>query len=259
MSWLLPLKTIFKHFILPPGGLVLLGLLGLLLLKRRPALARACLIASTGFLWLLSTPVISDALSSWVERYPALDLQRVADARAVADAQAIVILGGGGQREFAPEYLGPAAEPYLLERLTYGAYLAKKTGLPVLVTGFGVEATAMHDTLLRNFGVEARWVDDKAYDTFQNAQNSARLLSADGVRKVLLVTHATHLGRAAHEYTAAGFEVIPAPVGMLAARESRVLGNLPDAEALLRSQMAIYEMLGDPVRAFLAATHLRRH
>jgi uncharacterized SAM-binding protein YcdF (DUF218 family) len=84
-------------------------------------------------------------------------------------------------------------------------------------------------------------------------------LGADGVRKIILVTHASHLGRAAHEYTAAGFTVIPAPVGMLAARESRLLGNLPDAEALLRSQMAIYEMLGDPVRAFLTATHLRHH
>lgn len=253
MSWLLPLKTIFKHFILPPGGLVLLGLLGLVLLKGRPALARVCLIASIGFLWLLSTPVISDALNSWVEHYPALDL------RTAVGAQAIVILGGGGQREFAPEYSGPAAEPYSLERLAYGAYLAKKTGLPVLVTGFGVEASAMHDTLQRNFAVEARWVDDKARDTFQNAQDTARLLGADGVRKIILVTHASHLGRAAHEYTAAGFTVIPAPVGMLAARESRLLGNLPDAEALLRSQMAIYEMLGDPVRAFLTATHLRRH
>jgi len=252
LSWLLPLKTVFKHFILPPGGLVLLGVLGLLLLKRRPALARVCLIASVGLLWLLSTPLVSDALTSWVEYYPAVDLRKA------ADAQAIVILGGGGQRAFAPEYSGPAAAPYSLERLAYGAYLAKKTGLPVLVTGSEVEANAMRDTLLKNFSVETRWVDDQAHDTFQNAQNSAHLLSADRMHKIILVTRTTHMRRAVQEYVSAGFDVVPAPVGLLAHQNFRLIANLPDAEALLESQIAIYEMLGEPVRAFLNATHLRR-
>jgi uncharacterized SAM-binding protein YcdF (DUF218 family) len=253
LSWLLPLKTIFKHFILPPGGLVLLGVAGLLLLKRRPGLARVCLIASVGLLWLLSTPIVSNELTRWVERYPALDLPNA------AGAQAIVILGGGGQRPFAPEYSGPAAEPYLLERLAYGAYLAKKTGLPVLVTGFRIEAHAMHDTLQRNFDIEARWVDDQAYDTFQNAQNSARLLKESDAHRIILVTRGTHMGRSVEEYVAAGFDVIPAPSGMLAAREFGIYTFLPDADPLLRSQMAIYELLGEPVRAFLTATGLRRH
>ena len=35
----------------------------------------------------------------------------------------------------APEYGGPAAGPGLLERLSYGAYVARRTGLPVLVSG----------------------------------------------------------------------------------------------------------------------------
>ena len=137
--------------------------------------------------------------------------------------------------------------------------LAKKTGLPILVTGFRVEAQAMRDTLLRNFSVDARWVDDRAYDTFQNAQNSARLLNAGGVHKIILVTHATHLGRATYEFSAAGLDVVPAPAGMLGVKETRVFAYLPDAGALLTSQMAINEILGDPVRSFLSATHLRRH
>ena len=253
MSWLLPLKTIFKHFILPPGGLLLLGLAGLLMLRRWPRLARALLIASLASLWLLSTPAVSDALTRWVERYPPVDL------RNAADAQAIVILGGGGQRAFAPEYSGPAAEPYLLERLAYGAYLAKQTGLPVLVTGYRIEAQAMHDSLQRNFAVQARWVDDQAYDTFQNAQNSARLLKASGVRRILLVTRGTHMGRSVQEYIAAGFDVIPAPTGTLSPREFGVFSFLPDPDPLLRSNMAIYELLGEPVRKFLSASHLRQH
>ncbi|HEV7356857.1 MAG TPA: YdcF family protein [Steroidobacteraceae bacterium] len=249
---LLQLKTFLKNALLPPGGFLLLALIGLLLLKRRPALARACLIASFASLWLLSTPVISDLLTGWVERYPPLDL------KGAADAQAIVILGGGGQRALAPEYGGPAAEPLMLERLSYGAYLAKKTGLPVLVTGFSLEARAMHDSLQRNFGVETHWIDDQAYDTFQNARNTAQLLQADGVRRIILVTRATHMGRSVEEFTSAGFEVRPAPAGMVAPQDFGVLRFVPNPDALLRSHAAIYEMVGEPVRLFLAATHLRR-
>jgi hypothetical protein len=46
---------------------------------------------------------------------------------------------------------------------------------------------------------------------------------------------------------------------MLATRDLGIFRYLPNADALLRSQFAVYEMLGEPVRIFLAATHLRRH
>jgi len=253
MLMLLRIKTLLKGLILPPAGPILLAVLGVFLIKRRPLLARACLILGLGSLWLLSTPVVSDALTRLAEHYPPLELQ------STAGAQAIVILGGGGQRAFAPEYGGPAAEPLLLERLTYGAYIAGKTGLPILVTGFHVEARAMHDTLLRNFGIDARWVDDQAYDTFQNACNSVRLLQADGVHRIVLVTRATHMWRSVHEFTDAGVEVVPAPVGIITPRDIGVSYFLPNPDALLRAHSAINELLGEPVRAFLAASHLRRH
>jgi uncharacterized SAM-binding protein YcdF (DUF218 family) len=252
LIWLLQFKTLLKDLVLPPSGPLLLALLGVLLLKRRPVLARICLIAGIGSLWLLSTPIVSDGITRLVERYPPLDLQLA------ANAQAIVILGGGGQRRLAPEYGGPAAEPLLLERLSYGAYLSRKTGLPVLVTGFSLEARAMHDTLQRNFGIEARWVDDRAYDTFQNARNSALLLKADGVHRIVLVTRATHMWRSVQEFTDANLDVVPAPVGILEDRDFGVLRFVPDPDALLRSHAAIYEMLGEPVRLLLSASHLRR-
>jgi len=52
--------------------------------------------------------------------------------------------------------------------------------------------------------------------------------------------------------------VIPAPVGVLAARDAGVYRYLPDIGALERSCAACYELLGEPVREFLALTHLRR-
>ena len=252
MIWLLHLKTLLKELILPPASPLLLALLGLVLLKARPRFARICLIVGLASLWLLSTPIVADALTRLAEQYPPVDLHQA------ANAQAIVILGGGGQRALAPEYAGPAADPVLLERLSYGAYLAQKTGLPVLVTGFMIEAHAMHDTLQRNFGIETRWIDDRAYDTFQNAHNSALLLKAAGVHRIVLITRATHMGRSVHEFRDTGLEVIPAPVGIFAVRDVGIYRYLPNPDALLRSHAAIYEMLGEPVRMFLSATHLRR-
>jgi uncharacterized SAM-binding protein YcdF (DUF218 family) len=252
--WLvLRIKTVLRNMILPPTGPLLLALIGLFLMERRPRLARVCLVAAVSSLWLLSTPVVSDALDALAESYPPLDL------RSAAGAQAIVILGGGGERAFAPEYGGMAAEPLMLERLSYGAYVARKTNLPILVTGFSIEAAAMRATLLRNFEIDPRWVDDRAYDTFENARNSVRLLAAAGVKRIVLVTHATHMRRSVHEFTDAGLEVVPAPVGMRAVRNYGIGRYVPGPEAMQRAYAAIYELLGEPVRALLAATHLRRH
>jgi uncharacterized SAM-binding protein YcdF (DUF218 family) len=252
MLMLLRLKTLLKAIVFPPTGPLLLAVLGLLLIKRRPRLARACLILAVGSLWVLSSPWGSDALVGLAEHYPPLDL------RSTEGAQAIVILGGGGQRAFAPEYGGPAAEPLLLERLGFGAYIARKTGLPILVTGYHVEAIAMRDTLERNFDTKVRWVDDQSYDTYENARNSVRLLKAADVHRVVLVTHATHMWRSVHEFTAAGIEVVPAPMGILAEREPGYFDFLPNADALLRTCAAINELVGEPMRILLAALHLRR-
>jgi uncharacterized SAM-binding protein YcdF (DUF218 family) len=253
MQMLLRIKTLLKGLILPPAGPILLAVVGVFLIKRRPLLARICLVLGLGSLWLLSTPVVSDALSGLAEHYPPLDL------RSIAGAQAVVILGGGGQRAFAPEYGGPAAEPILLERLSYGAYIAGKTGLPILVTGYHIEAAAMRATLLRNFGIDPRWVDDESYDTFENARNSVRLLKADGVDRIVLVTHGTHMWRSVHEFTAAGVEVVPAPAGMRAQRDFGFLRYVPNPYALQRAHAAINELLGEPVRTLLAVSYLRRH
>ena len=250
------LETVVKDLILPPSGPLLLAMAGALLLRWRRMLGATLLAVGLVGLSLLCMPVVAYHLARAAQHYPALNLGTP------TGAQAVVILGGGGQRPYAPEYGGPAAKPYLLEKLAYGAYVARRTGLPILVTGWHVEATAMRDSLQRNFGLTPRWVDQQSYNTFQNARNSVRILRAAGVRRIILVTTAQHMWRASREFVAAGMAVVPAPSGVLGSpdyfSEIRLLGYVPDAESLVRSTAAIYEMLGEPVRVFLAATHLRR-
>jgi uncharacterized SAM-binding protein YcdF (DUF218 family) len=252
------LKLLLRTLLLPPAGPLLLAGFGLWLLARHRTLdaARragwALVTVSLATLWVLSTPVVADALTRLAERYPALDLDRP------LRAQAIVILGGGTERT-APEYGGPAAGLELLERVSYGAYVARRTGFPVLVSGSAREALAMRATLARDFGISTRWVNGESRDTFDDAQLSARLLKADGVERIVLVTTSSHEWRAAHEFSSAGLTVEPAPVHVWAPRPRSFRDYLPDAFGLLQSKEALYEILGDRVRQLLAVTHLRVH
>jgi uncharacterized SAM-binding protein YcdF (DUF218 family) len=250
------IKTVLKGLLLPPAGLLLLALLGLLLLRWRPRAAVTLLVVALAALWVLSMPVIADALTRSLQYYPPYP------AGAATRAQAIVILGGGGERVFAPEYAGPAPGPYLLERLAYGAFLARRTQLPILVSGWHVEAAAMRDSLRDSFALEPRWVDNQSYDTFDNARNTARLLASVGLHRIILVTSTQHMGRAAREFRATGLSLTAAPVGLVPAHALSnavsLLRYIPDAQALERSYEVIYEMLGERVRELLVLTHLRR-
>jgi uncharacterized SAM-binding protein YcdF (DUF218 family) len=245
------LKSLARELLLPPAGPLLLAVLGALLIWLRRSGGWLLLVAGLACVWLLSTPVVADLLSAQAEKYPAFDPDRP------TDAQAIVVIGGGGERLMAPEYAGPSADPVLFERLAYGAYLANRLSLPVLLSGAPQESVAMHATLLRNFGVTPRWVEDQSRDTYQNARFSAQLVRSAGIQRIILVTSSTHEWRAVHEFMDAGFEVTPAPEGMLAQRDLGVFRFLPGPVALWRSHTAVYELLGEQARRIQASLHIR--
>jgi uncharacterized SAM-binding protein YcdF (DUF218 family) len=247
------LKALLRTLVLPPAGPLILTLIGLWLLRRQRRTGITLVAAGLGSLWLLCTPIVSDVLTRATEHFPVLDLSRP------VQADAVVILGGGGLRGDAREFGGgPAPEQELLERLTYGAYIARKTSLPVLVSGAPDEAVGMRNSLVRDFGVNVRWMEARSRDTFDNAHNSAQMLLADHIKRIVLVTSTTHLWRATQEFRSAGFDVIPAPSGSWAPREKTVFRFVPTSRALDRSQEALYELLGERVREVLAALHLRR-
>ena len=250
---LLHIKTLLRELVLPPAGPLLLGFLGLLLLRPRPLVGRILIAFTLGSLWLISTPLVSDAIVTLVQSYPPLDLSRL------DGAQAIAILGGGVTHVVSPEYGGgPTAGPELLDKLAYGAYVSRRTGLPILITGFGYEADGMQQTLRAIFDIQPRWIDRDAYDTFQNARNAAELLQRDGIERVILITTAVHMRRSVREFAATGLRVLPAPMGILAPQPREVGDYVPRAAGLLKSYEAIYELIGEPVRQLLAATHARR-
>ena len=257
---LIALKTLLHTLLLPPGAPLLLATAGACLIARRSAGVHArrtgwgLLIAGLGTLWLLSNPLVAGVLSRAAQRCPPLDLTRP------VQAQAIVILGGDGDRLGAPEYGGePAVELRLLERINYGAFVARRTGLPIAVSGAPEEALAMRASLARDFGTPARWMEVRSRDTFQNAQFCAELLRPLGITRIVLVTSADHQWRAMHEFASAGFGVVPAPVGLEVPHEIELGSFVPNIGALSVSTAALYELLGDLARRAFVTLHLRRH
>jgi uncharacterized SAM-binding protein YcdF (DUF218 family) len=126
------------------------------------------------------------------------------------------------------------------------------------VSGSSLEARAMQATLIRDFRITPRWVESRSGDTFENARFSSKLLRADGIHRIVLVTSGTHEWRAAHEFMSAGLDVVPAPVGTSMATSLNPVSFVPTAGGLLHSYLAAYELVGEPVRKLFAALHLRR-
>lgn len=129
---------------------------------------------------------------------------------------AIVILAAG-RRTYAPEFGAPYNETIdalTLERVRYGAFLASRTNLPILVSG-GLTpvslARLMAETLKADYGIMPRWIETESRNTAENAIFSSMMLKRDGVRRVLLVTHAWHMKRALAAFVSNGMAVTPAP------------------------------------------------
>lgn|SRR5690606_38344581 len=239
-------KKIVGALVLPPTGPLLIMLAGLLLWRRRVGRA----LVWTGFLTLvlLASPLVSHQLLLLVDDTPPLDFS------AAREAQAIVILGGGVRH--APEYGGDSLGRLTLERVRYGAWVAKRTDLPVLVTGGVVyggtsEAEVMRRALQDEFNVPVRWIEPRSRNTRQNAERTAEVLLPQGVKRIVLVAHSFDMPRARAEFESVGFETVLAPTGVRGQWPDDMplaLLIIPNIGALQGSYFALYELLADAAR-----------
>ncbi|MEA3275472.1 MAG: YdcF family protein [Pseudomonadota bacterium] len=238
--------TVVKSLILPPGGLILLFLLGFFLV--RGVLGRVFIFIALTVFSLMTLPAVAGKLMAGLESYPALKLGRLLGT----DADGILILSAG-RYTWAPEYGGDTVGSNTLERLRYGAFLHRQTGLPIYVTGGSPPpedppmGRLMAQVLAGEYGVEVAGVEDRSLTTAENAVFSAQMLERDGIGHVLLVTHAWHLPRAVDAFERAGVETTPAPTYFVH-REGEGKPDyrrwLPDAGAFTTSYYALHEYLG---------------
>ena len=236
-----------SQLLLPPGGLILLALVGLVFSKRLwgRMLVALCLIC----FWLLATEPVRDLLVSPLEnRHATLDPVELAES----ESQAIVLLGGGIY-ERAPEYGGrDSLNPGAMMRTLYAASLAKQSGLDVYATGGVVlaegaepEGAVMRRWLIR-LGLPAEQVHSEtaSRNTWENAVNLKKMLNEAGVEKIILVTTARHMPRSVWVFESLGLRVTPAPCAYVARRIPYGLQSyLPHWHALADSADALREYL----------------
>jgi uncharacterized SAM-binding protein YcdF (DUF218 family) len=270
------LKNAIAALVLPPGPLLVLALGGAWVARRRRGLGFALTAIACAALWA----TCCDRVAAWLEpallhEPPALsaaDIAGLAAAAARGEPAAIVVLGGGLTAP-APEYGLPTPESVALERLRYGVWLSRATGVPLAISG-GTgwaspqsaadgrpaprEADVMGDIASREFGCPVRWRDSRSRDTHENALDTVALLAPQGVRTLVIVTHGWHMPRALREFRAAAvrsaaasgasaparIRVVPAPMGMAGPELAPPLAWMPSGDGYLRVRRVLREALG---------------
>ena len=224
----------------------------------RRGLGWLLILSSVGMLWLSSCSGFAYALTQFALRPPpALSASRIDELKAEVRAKkpiAIVVLGGGSET-LAPEYAVSSLNADSLERLRYGLWLSRETGIPVAFSG-GVgwgqlgstpEAQIAARIATQEFGHPIKWIEDQSRDTRENAARSVGLLKQAGIERVLLVTHGWHMPRSrrAFEQVAAGeMQIEAAPLGVRNRLPQPAVWWLPSAEGAVKVNHVLHELLG---------------
>lgn len=241
------LKPYLTALVMPPASLLITILIGAVLIKSRPKLARGLILLSATALWLLSTNTFSVWLHNQViPEYPLVTAQELKDS----SVQAIVVLGGGVVTGL------PGGDQQMsktsLERLRLGAQLARQSGLPLAFSGgsgWGAkdisvsEADVAEKVLHEAFAIRLKFKESISRDTQENASKTWDLLKKQGIHRIAIVTSSTHMPRASAEFKKAGFIVTEAAVGQPTIGSEALLQWIPGASSLESSQSTLRELL----------------
>lgn len=253
-------KFLFSALILPPVPLLLLVLVGARLMFNRRLLGWSLILLGVAGLYLMATPALAKLIGQTVHRAPpALTERDIQALRAEAKTTptAIVVLGGGGV-PLAMEYGMSNLKALSVERLRYGLWLARETGLPVAFSGGSdrggrlgtTEAAIAARIAEREFRQPLRWLEEDSSDTVGNGMHTVPLLQDQGIRRIVLVTHDYHQRRAIRafqrgaERSGRPLAILPAPVGVTPPYEWRLEDWLPGGTGIQASWLWLHEWAG---------------
>lgn len=240
------LRYLLKGMVLPPFLQIILLILAWALRDLRPRLAKFLYMLALISLWALATPYVATKLTLSLEQDPPIPPARLQGI----EADAIVILSRS-QNESALEFGEPVSEENALERIRYGAFVHRKTGLPILLSGGSVcgdEQRSLAETmgfdLESGFQISAQWLETESRTTFENASYSYKILKPENKTRIILVTNSQHMMRAKYSFEKAGFKVIAGPTDFMDVGQASINSYLPNASSLQLSRDALHEWLG---------------
>jgi len=243
--------------------LLVLALIGARLILPRRGLGWFVLLLSVALIWLSACTGSARALMQFaLHPPPVLNGDRIQALKGDAQAKrpvAIVVLGGG-MEALAPEYGVSSLRAASLERLRYGVWLGRETGLPVAFSGGVGLGPARRETR----GADRR--ADRGHrirppaevDRRQLARHPRkrcphhRSLKPQGIRHIVLVTHGYHMPRALHNFEqAAGSDITieAAPMGTARRGDLPALNWMPSGEGFQDTRNVLRELVGRMVGA----------
>jgi len=242
------IEQLISNFFLPPMAFLFLALIGLGISLMWKKLGTLVASASCLSLLLLSIPAVTSLLMATLQSEPALSENNL--KKSLNDADALVVLGGG-RRNLTAEFGHDTASEYTLERIRYAAWIAKRTGLAVIVSGGKKpkeprsDAEVMQEILQKEFAVIVADLETLSLNTYENARYTAEILDKNKMKKIALVTHAWHMPRARKAFEHFGIQVIPAPTAFYGQSSRMQLADfIPSASALQYSSLAFHELVG---------------
>ena len=238
--------------LLEPVGLVWLALLAItfLLWRRRHRGFAACTTALALFVWVIGGTNLSDMLLRALEEpYAGVKIEEL------PAADAIIVLGGAlepSSFEAGQLHLSAAGDRVMmaLELLR----LQKATALCIGGGAVRVNGEMRSEAdCARAAIVERKLTTAEVFslgvceDTHDEAQRVLALARKQGWRRLLLVTSAWHMRRAAATFQTAGLDVIPAPCNFLSSLStghSPFPIKLPGHAGFVRTSVWIHEQIG---------------
>lgn len=253
------IKPLLTALLLPPVPWLVLIVIGARQLGRSRAWGWTLLLAGVALQWASCTSAAADAMTRWLlDPPPALHGPSLLGATPPVAGQGVIVVLGGGRAGLA-EYPEMSLTPISMERLRYGIWLSRQTGLPLAFSGGlppgsrdGPSEAAVATRIARDeFRHPLRWAEDRSRDTHENALRSVELLRDQGVGRLVLVTHDLHMPRSLRHFQRArdaaglGFEIVPAPVGVTRDDDEWALSDFyPTAVGIARMRYALREWLG---------------
>ena len=201
-----------------------------------------------GLMLVLSLPAVSYlALGSLEWSFPPLK-------SSPGEAEAIVVLSGSYKLPNSVQQEAVLGSDTEQRCLNAADVYHRVKPMPVVVSGGAIDPTLaapspaelMRDMLMK-LGVHAGdlMLEPNSRSTYENAVECRKLLGHLGIRKIILVTEATHMRRAALCFRQQGIEVVPAACHHRATDfEFSVLNFLPSSNAADDISESIHEWLG---------------
>jgi uncharacterized SAM-binding protein YcdF (DUF218 family) len=248
-------KPFVSALLLPPLPFLLLVLVGARLMFRRRLLAWLLVLLGCTGIWLMCTVAAGKLLvNGLLKPPPALGVDQIAELKK-SPKTAIMVLGGG-RKLLAPEYGISTLHWRSIERLRYGLWLSRETGLPVAYSGgvgLGAEAGLTEAEIAgriaeREFGRPLRWQEAESRDTRENALRSVALLRGQGIERVVVVTHDNHMPRAMRNFERAvamsNVRLVAAPLGGEGTGRIKAVDWLPSRHGFDMTSVGLHEWLG---------------